>query len=220
MHREFSSALSILLLLLLPSSPLTALNRSASGQSATPSDARGTNDDVSTASPEPESPLSPAVAQLRHAAGEWDATTEFLAPDGAVARSVGGTYVFEWVVPDRVLSGRSKLPELNQVSGILFYYEEAKDLIGMAAVGADGHLWVMTGPADREVRTTPPTVMPDGSTLTLRFTRYNVEPDSFESMMEYSNDDGATWTQGNHQVFTRRAEMPAAPGEPVRSPAG
>jgi len=205
MPREISSALSILLLLL-ASPALTSQDRSAADQNATPSEAHGSDGDVSPSKPEPEAPLSPAVAQLRHAAGEWDATTEFLAPDGTVARSVEGTYVFEWVVADRVLSGRSELPELNQISGLLFYYKEAEDLIGMAAVGADGHLWVMTGPADSEVRTTPPTVMPDGSTLMLRFTRYKVEPDSFESMMEYSNDDGATWTQGNHQVFTRRVD--------------
>ena len=148
-------------------------------------------------------PVSPAVEQLRHAAGRWEATTEFLHPDGTVARSVEGTYEFEWVVPDRVLVGKSVLPELERASGILFYYQEGKELIGMSSVGADGHLWVMTGPADGEVRTTPPTTMSDGTTMQLRFTRYNVEPDRFESKMEYTTDGGETWVQGNHQVFRR-----------------
>ena len=40
--------------------------------------------------------------------------------------------------------------------------------------------------------------------MRLRFTRYNVTPDRFESRMDYSTDGGATWTQGNHQVFVRR----------------
>jgi hypothetical protein len=158
------------------------------------------------------------VLQLRHAAGAWDATTEYLAPDGSVARSVEGTYEFEWVVPDRVLRGLSQQPELNQVSAILFYYEEAKNEIGMSSVGADGHLWVMTGPADSEVRTTAPTPMSDGTTLELRFTRYNVAPDSFESKMEYSTDGGETWTQGNHQVFVRRVESAGAAPAPANTP--
>jgi len=40
--------------------------------------------------------------------------------------------------------------------------------------------------------------------MRLRFTRYNVSQDRFESRMDYSTDGGATWTQGNHQVFVRR----------------
>ncbi len=149
-------------------------------------------------------PENPAVQQLRHAHGAWDATTEFISPDGAVARSVEGSYEFDWVVPDRVLIGRSEIPELGLSSGILFFYSETADTITMTSVGGDGQLWVMSGPADSEVRATPPTPQADGSTIELRFTRYNVEPDRFESKMEYSSDGGATWTQGNHQVFRRR----------------
>jgi CubicO group peptidase (beta-lactamase class C family) len=161
---------------------------------------------------EEDAGLAVGVEQLRHAAGTWQATTEFLRPDGSVGRQVEGTYRFDWVVPDRVLVGRSEIPELEQVSGLLFYVEPAKNLIGMSSVGADGHLWVMTGPIDSEVRTTPPTAMPDGTTMQLRFTRYNLEPDRFESKMEYSTDDGATWTQGNHQVFVRQSAVAADVG--------
>jgi len=44
---------------------------------------------------------------------------------------------------------------------------------------------------------------PDGSTMKLRFTRYNVMPDRFESKMEISRNGGLTWVPGNHQVFLR-----------------
>ncbi len=37
----------------------------------------------------------------------------------------------------------------------------------------------------------------------LRFTRFNVAADSFESRMEYTDDDGETWKPGNHQTFHR-----------------
>jgi hypothetical protein len=147
--------------------------------------------------------LAAAVDQLRHARGRWSTLTEFLAPDGSIARSAEGAYEFSWVVPDRVLSGRSEIPELEIASGILFYVNESKSLIEMASVGRDGHLWVMNGPADSETRTTPQTAMSDGSTMQLRFTRYNVMPRSFESRMDISTDGGKTWRPGNHQVFTR-----------------
>lgn len=148
--------------------------------------------------------ITTAVAQLRHAHGQWQVTTEFLKPDGSVDRSVEGSYRFEWVVPDRVLSGRSDLPELERTSAILFYLREASGEIEMVSVGADGRLWVMTGPAGGETRTTPPFENSAGGQSRLRFTRFNVEPDRFESRMEYSSDGGTTWLPGNHQVFTRQ----------------
>jgi len=151
--------------------------------------------------------IATGVAQLRHAHGEWTATTEFLKPDGSVASRVVGEYRFEWVVPDRVLQGRSEIPELQMASGILFYVNERKAAIEMVSVGRDGQLWVMTGPLDGETRSTPPTARPDGSLIELRFTRYNVSPDRFESKMEYSLDGGKAWVQGNHQVFERRGRQ-------------
>jgi hypothetical protein len=145
-----------------------------------------------------------SVQQLRDSVGEWETTTEFLNPDGTVAKKVTGIYRFEWVVIDRVLSGRSDIPELKMSSGILFYVNEAKKNIEMVSVGADGHLWVMTGPLGEEVRYTPKYKTQEGSEGQLRFTRYNVKPDSFESKMEYTGDSGKSWKPGNHQVFRRK----------------
>lgn len=147
--------------------------------------------------------LSIGIEQLRHIHGNWTATTEFLHENGSVAKAVQGTYQFNWVVPDRVLSGQSEIPELKQKSGLLFYVNEKKLTIEMTSVGADGNLWIMTGAADEEVRTTQPFRSTDGKQTQLRFTRYNVKPDSFESKMEYTNDGGKTWLPGNHQVFRR-----------------
>ncbi len=151
-----------------------------------------------------------AVQQLRSAVGLWDVETTQFADDGAVARVACGTYQFDWVVPDRVLAGRSSIPDWEQTSGILFYVNERRSTIEMASVGADGHLWVMAGPAGGETRTTPPTRLADGSTMQLRFTRFNVTADRFESRMDVSADGGTRWKPGNRQVF-RRAATGSAP---------
>jgi hypothetical protein len=158
--------------------------------------------------PDPEA-LAHSIEQLRASVGTWDTTTEFLNDDGSVARSVEGTYQFSWVVPDRVLSGRTEIPELGQASGILFYVNPTRGTIEMVSVGGDGNLWVMTGPLGGEERTTQEYPAADGGTGRLRFTRFNVAPDSFESRMEYTDDGGRSWKPGNHQRFQRRSGAPA-----------
>lgn len=147
--------------------------------------------------------LESAEAQLAHSAGLWDVKTDFLNADGTVAKSVKGTYEFEWVVPNRVVSGKNTIPELQQSSGILFYINVKKRLIEMVSVGADGQLWTMRGALGEEVRATEEYETSSGGVAQLRFTRFNVSEDSFESRMEYTEDGGKTWADGNHQYFQR-----------------
>lgn len=146
--------------------------------------------------------LQHSIEQLRSVIGPWSVSTEFLNDDGSVAKSVQGSYAFSWVVPDRVVSGRSDIPELEQSAAILFYIDQARGKIEMASVGGDGRLWVMTGPLGGEQRTTAQFETAQGSSQ-LRFTRFNVGADRFESKMEYSEDGGASWKPGNHQLFKR-----------------
>ncbi len=147
--------------------------------------------------------LQASIQQLRDTVGTWEVTTEFLKGDGSVARSVEGTYRFEWVIEDRVLSGVSKIPEMNMTAGILFYVNESQAIIEMVSVGVDGKLWIMTGELGEEVRYTQKFETQNGKEAQLRFTRYNVSATGFESKMEYSDDDGETWKPGNHQIFRR-----------------
>jgi hypothetical protein len=149
--------------------------------------------------------LQVSIDELRSAIGRWDVTTDFLNDDGSVARSVTGTYEFSWVVTDRVVIGRSEIPELQQASGILFYISPSRKRIEMVSVGPDGHLWIMSGPLGGNYRATEPYKTTDGGTQQLRFTRFNVASTTFESRMEYSTDGGKSWKPGNHQRFRRSA---------------
>lgn len=156
----------------------------------------------------PEKALQHSVEQLRTSIGRWNVVTEFLNEDGSVAKTVPSSYEFAWVVPDRVVAGKSEIPDLQQAAGILFYINEAQSRIEMVSVGADGRLWIMTGPLGGEERLSQEFKTADGGTGQLRFTRFNSSDDAFESRMEYTDDGGKTWKPGNHQTFRRAAPLP------------
>jgi hypothetical protein len=158
---------------------------------------------ISEIQQDPAPAPSSALAQLRHIAGNWRVQTRFRQQDGSETKPFAGTYRFEWVIPDALLRGVSEIPELGQRSAIMFYHRPVKGEIEMVSVGADGKLWVMTGRDGSESRETTDLPTTDGGTMRLRFTRFNVTPDRFESRMEWSTDKGASWTTGNHQVFAR-----------------
>lgn len=149
--------------------------------------------------------LEHSVLELRHAHGSWSVTTEFLNPDGSVAGSDAGSYAFDWVIEDRLLQGRMQSPGRGLASGILFYLREQTNEIEMVSVGADGRLWVMTGALGGDTRLTQHFTNASGGESQLRFTRFNVTPDRFESRMEWTEDNGETWQPGNHQVFVRKS---------------
>jgi len=148
--------------------------------------------------------LATAVQQLRQAAGRWNVTTTRYADNGAVAAVATGTWSFDWVVPDRVLTGRAVIPDWNQSAGMLFYLNQRMYTLEMAQVGADGQLLVMTGAAGTETRTTEEIPLPDGRHMMQRHTRFKVTPNRFEAKLETSYDGGQSWKPGMHQLFVRQ----------------
>jgi hypothetical protein len=155
--------------------------------------------------------LDAAVEQLRQAAGRWNVTTTRYADNGSVAAVATGTWNFDWVVPDRVLSGRSVIPDWSQSAGMLFYLNERLITLEMAQVGPDGQLVVMSGPAGAASRTTAAVALPDGRRMLHRHTHYGVTRDKFEAKLETSYDGGQSWKLGFHQLFVR------APGKQPES---
>lgn len=153
---------------------------------------------------------TPGLTELRYVHGEWDVRTELLNSDGSVARSVEGTYKFSWAIPDAVLHGLARQPQLNSSSALLLYRRPATQEVEMVAVDEQGTRWFMTGKDGSDIRSTEDRKMSDGSTMRLRFTRYGVEPNRFWSKMEYSTDSGKTWAQGNRQRFDRRSKLAPA----------
>jgi len=167
----------------------------------------------------PASALAEGIDQLRQTVGTWNVTTTQYRADGTIARTVSGTCQFEWVVPDRVISGRSSMGMLGQMSGILIYVNEQRASLEMAQVDANGQLTVLSGAAGNELRSTTPVPAPDGSKMQLRVTRYNVGPDRFDSRLDVSTDGGTNWRPGHHQRFVRaKGEAGDAAGLRYRKP--
>jgi hypothetical protein len=160
--------------------------------------------------------LASAVQQLRQAAGHWNVTTTRYGENGAVAGVASGTWHFDWVVQDRVLSGRAMIPDWKQSAGILFYVNERRSTLEMASVDSDGQLLVMSGPAGAEIRTTSAIALPDGRQMLQRYTRYGIASDRFESRMEKSYDGGTSWKLGHHQLFVRVPENRTESGDRMR----
>jgi hypothetical protein len=158
------------------------------------------------AQPPPAANVGAGVMELRHVIGSWHVRTEFLNPDGSLARAVDGSYSFEWAIPDAVVRGLARQPALDSSSALLFYVRPARRQIEMVSVDQAGITWVMTGTEGTDQRSTEDRTMSDGSRMRLRFTRFNVTPGRFESRMDYSTDGGSSWTQGNHQTFVRRSD--------------
>jgi hypothetical protein len=148
-----------------------------------------------------------SVEQLRQHKGRWIVETEFLNPDKTVARRAVGSYRFDWAREDQILVGVSEIPALGTAAGILFFVSPQRGVTEMLSVGNDGRVWTMTGALGGEERETQVFPTQGGGEARMRFTRFNVHPDSFESRMEYSEDGGKTWLPGNHQTF-RRAPDP------------
>ncbi|MBX3703691.1 MAG: hypothetical protein KF822_07955 [Steroidobacteraceae bacterium] len=151
----------------------------------------------------PASALAEGIDQLRQTVGTWNVTTTQYRSDGTIARKVSGTWQFEWVVPDRVISGRSVIPALGEISGMLFYVNERRAALEFAQVDADGQLRVLSGGTGGELRTAGPVAAADGSSVQLRMKRFNVAADCFESRVEVSTDGGASWRPDQHQRFVR-----------------
>jgi hypothetical protein len=82
--------------------------------------AAGLTASLANAQPALNAALEHSIRQLQESRGSWSVTTEFLKPDGSVAKAAAGTYDFEWVIKDRVLKGVSEIPELGNKSRFSF----------------------------------------------------------------------------------------------------
>ena len=152
----------------------------------------------------PEPLPDEARKRLVYAVGEWSVRTEFLDPDGKVRSVEESTHEAHFSIPGRLVELTSRTPSTGTGVAWLFYNVQ-EGMFYLTSVDRSGDHWVMTGGLDRYVLTSRPKALEDGSTLTARLTTMNMTADAYETRMEVSLNDGASWKTVFRQTITRRA---------------
>jgi len=171
--------------------------------------AAGEADDAGRASlarmPKGELPGIPEVAheRMRYLNGRWKVRTEFLDPNGKVIQTTNYLSEAHWLIQDRVVLLTHDAPEQGVLSKAMVFWSTDDKKFELVDVNQKGELWFLSGDLDEEVFTSAPKKMPNGRDIILKFTHFNIQPETFEVYMEYSYDDGATWTRGQHQHASR-----------------
>ena len=158
--------------------------------------------------PREEEPLPVEARQrLDYAIGSWVSKTESLNQRGEVVRTSFSEDQRRFVIEDRIV----EITGLLRASGKAFraweYYDERSGKYSLTSINRDGRLMTMSGDLEGEFQwTTEPMENPNGGTLMVRFTHYDIEPDSFKALGEISRDGGETWTAFSRQTLTRQVE--------------
>ena len=159
----------------------------------------------------PDSALPPIPAEakrrMEHSLGHWEVRAEHFDAEGKVVRTSGWENSAEYLLEGRLVLLTHNAPKLGSISKTLVFYSDSEEKWYLVDVNQKGDLWILSGDLDREVITSEPKKREDGRTVIIRFTHENIKDDSFEALMEYSYDGGASWTKGSRQYLTRTKKL-------------
>lgn len=148
-----------------------------------------------------------ARSRLNYAIGIWDSKTESLDRDGNVIKTTHSESERKFVIEDRVVEIAGVLKESGKTFRAWEYYDVESGKYTLTSIDRKGRLFTMSGDLGEEFQwTSEPQKRPDGSSFAMRFTHYDIEPDSFTALGEISRDGGKTWRAFTRQSMTRRSE--------------
>lgn len=145
-----------------------------------------------------------ARERLAYAIGSWAWSGEILDPQGNVVRTMEGTQEATWLVPGRIVQMRDTDAGGGGGHSWWVWDERAGAWTLVSISPDDGAVWILKGDLERWVITSEPRPRPDGTTVRIRFTHHDIEPDGFQALMEVSLDGGATWRARSRQWMRRR----------------
>ena len=146
----------------------------------------------------------PAKKHLEYHLGDWETKTVILDPDGNELQTFEGMESCKYTIDGVVLELTTKVPDLDHISKAMLFYNATDKKILLLSVDQTGDYWFFSGDPGGGVLTSQPRKQEDGRELMLRFTRSNMADDSFETLLEYSTDNGGTWVQNYRQYSTRK----------------
>lgn len=165
--------------------------------------------------PREDEPI-PAEARKRldYAIGKWVSKTEGLNQRGEVVRTSYSEDQRRFVIDDRIVEISGVMRESGNAFRAWEYYDERTGKYSLTSINSKGQVMTMSGGLEGEFRwTSEEQKRPDGSSFLMRFTHYDIQPDSFKALGEYSKDGGKTWIPFSRQHLTRRGKVPEAGGQ-------
>lgn len=154
-----------------------------------------------------ENPGLPPEAKKRldSLVGKWTSKWEYLDAKGGVAGVATGGEVGRYVQGDWLVEWTNEITQqdgVKRISKAWWFYNRQEKKIYLTSVGQDGELWVLSGDPVEFTMTSWPKRRADGSMITIRFLHSEGEKGTLHAVMEYSLDEGKTWTRSFRQTMT------------------
>jgi hypothetical protein len=148
-----------------------------------------------------------AKKRLDSLVGKWTSQWEYLDAEGKVIGVATGGEVGRYAQGDWLVEWTNEITQggVMRISKAWWFYNKQDKKIYLTSVGQDGDLWVLSGDPVEFTITSWPKKRADGSTIILRFhhsERTEGEKHTLHAVMEYSLDDGKTWTRSFRQTMT------------------
>lgn len=137
-----------------------------------------------------------ARERLDYLVGTWDVYDEALDDEGNITKTTHSINVTEYFLGDSVLQ-TTIIPDEGPIRKTIRFYDKEKEIFYEISVGTEGDLYILSGSLDEYIMSFKSRTLRDGAYPTGRFHHINIEPNSFETYMEVSFDDGKTWNRLN-----------------------
>lgn len=145
--------------------------------------------------------------RIDYLVGTWDAYDDVLDDEGNVIETTHSVTITEYFLGDSVLV-TTIIPDDGAVRKTIRFYDKEMETFYEISVGAEGDLYILSGGLDEYVVNFKSRNLRDGRYPLGRFIHTNIEPNSFEAVLEVSRDDGVTWTRvQRNQRLVRRLEL-------------
>lgn len=149
-----------------------------------------------------------ARKRLDSLVGTWTSRWEYLDAEGKVIGVATGGEVGRYAQGDWLVEWTNEVVQQDgakRISKAWWFYNQQDKKIYLTSVGQDGDLWVLSGDPVEFTITSWPKKRPDGSTIIIRFQHSEGtegEKHTLHAVMEYSLDEGKTWTRSFRQTMT------------------
>lgn len=145
-----------------------------------------------------------ARSRIDYLVGTWDAYDDVFDEEGNVIETTHSVHITEFFLGDSVLV-TSVIPDAGAIRKTIRFHDKSADIFYEISVGMEGDLYILSGGLQEYVMNFKSRQVRDGRYALGRFIHTNIEPDSFEAVMEVSRDDGETWERVNrNQRLVRR----------------